>query len=78
MKKLLIAPVRLYQKAISPLLPPSCRYQPTCSQYMIDAIDKHGIKGVVMGTARICRCHPFAAGGEDPVPEDFQLRKPKS
>lgn len=75
MKKLLIAPVRAYQKWISPLTPPSCRYQPTCSNYMIEAIEKHGLKGVLMGLARILRCHPFVRGGQDPVPDHFSLRR---
>ncbi|MCD3401560.1 membrane protein insertion efficiency factor YidD [Streptococcus equi subsp. zooepidemicus] len=74
-KALLIAPVRAYQKYISPLFPPSCRYQPTCSAYMITAIEKHGAKGVLMGLARLLRCHPFAAGGEDPVPDTFSLKR---
>ncbi|WP_373808403.1 membrane protein insertion efficiency factor YidD [Streptococcus ferus] len=77
MKKLLIFPVRLYQRFISPLLPPSCIYHPTCSAYMIEAIEKHGLKGVLMGLARILRCHPFAQGGEDPVPDRFSLRRQK-
>ncbi|HEL0784967.1 TPA: membrane protein insertion efficiency factor YidD [Streptococcus equi subsp. zooepidemicus] len=74
-KALLIAPVRAYQKYISPLFPPSCRYQPTCSAYMITAIEKHGAKGVLMGLARLLRCHPFAAGGEDLVPDTFSLKR---
>ncbi|MBJ8349741.1 membrane protein insertion efficiency factor YidD [Streptococcus zalophi] len=77
MKKLLILLVRGYQKWISPLFPPSCRYQPTCSQYMITAIDKHGIKGVLMGIARILRCHPFVEGGKDSVPDYFSLKRNK-
>ncbi|NQG96798.1 membrane protein insertion efficiency factor YidD [Streptococcus suis] len=75
MKGLLIGLVRLYQKLISPLFPPSCRYHPTCSNYMIEAIQKHGLKGLLMGLARIGRCHPFVEGGEDPVPDRFSLRK---
>lgn len=59
-KKSLIALVRGYQKFISPLTPPSCRYEPTCSSYMIVAIEKHGIKGVLMGIARILRCNPLS------------------
>lgn len=70
-KKSLIALVRGYQKFISPLTPPSCRYEPTCSSYMIVAIEKHGIKGVLMGIARILRCNPFVEGGKDPVPDYF-------
>ncbi|RSJ19037.1 membrane protein insertion efficiency factor YidD [Streptococcus intermedius] len=75
MKKILIALICFYQKFISPAFPPSCRYQPTCSNYMIQAIEKHGIKGVLMGIARILRCHPWANGGDDPVPDDFSLRR---
>ena len=75
MKKILIYLVRGYQRFISPAFPPSCRYYPTCSNYMIEAINKHGLKGVLMGLARIGRCHPFVEGGEDPVPEIFSLKK---
>lgn len=74
-KKLLIAPVRFYQKFISPAFPPSCRYKPTCSAYMIEAIEKHGAKGVLMGIARILRCHPLVEGGDDPVPDHFSLHR---
>ncbi|MGQ7355836.1 membrane protein insertion efficiency factor YidD [Streptococcus suis] len=77
MTKLLIGLVRFYQKCISPLFPPSCRYQPTCSTYMIEALQKHGLKGFLMGLARIGRCHPFVEGGEDPVPDHFSLRRNK-
>lgn len=77
MKALLIFPVRLYQKLISPLFPPSCIYRPTCSAYMIQAIEKHGFKGVLMGFARILRCHPFAKAGDDPVPDHFSLKRQK-
>ncbi|EHI70038.1 hypothetical protein STRIC_2212 [Streptococcus ictaluri 707-05] len=68
-KSFLILTVKAYQKYISPLSPPSCRYRPTCSAYMITAIEKHGLKGVLMGIARILRCHPFFEGGDDPVPD---------
>lgn len=78
MKKILIAPVRVYQRWISPLFPPSCRYRPTCSSYMIEAIEKHGLLGVLMGIARILRCHPFVQGGEDPVPDYFTLKRNKN
>lgn len=67
---------RFYQKYISPALGPRCRYHPTCSQYMIDAIQTHGgIKGVTMGVGRIMRCHPFVKGGIDYVPLKFSLRR---
>lgn len=77
MKKSLIALVKWYQKRISPMSPPSCRYRPTCSNYMIGAIEKHGLKGVLMGIARILRCHPFVTDGDDPVPDYFTLRRNK-
>jgi putative membrane protein insertion efficiency factor len=61
--------VRGYQVAISPLLPPSCRYSPTCSQYAIDALHRHGAaKGSWLALRRLARCHPFHPGGYDPVP----------
>jgi uncharacterized protein len=64
---MMIAMVRFYQRAISPLIGSNCRYSPTCSQYMIEAIEKYGIiRGVMKGTWRICRCHPFTKGGYDP------------
>lgn len=75
MKQILIWLVRLYQRFISPLTPPSCRYRPTCSAYMIQALEKHGAKGFLMGLARILRCHPFVEGGDDPVPDHFSLRR---
>lgn len=76
MKNPLIGSVHVYQRYISPALPARCRYYPTCSQYMIDAIHTHGsLKGTVMGTARILRCHPFVKGGIDYVPLKFSLRR---
>ena len=77
MVKLFVGLVRLYQTFISPLFPPSCRYQPTCSNYMIEALNKHGLKGLLMGLARIGRCHPLVEGGDDPVPDTFSLRRNK-
>lgn len=73
--RVLIAPVRFYQVAISPLLPGACRYHPTCSNYMIVAIQKHSFLGVLMGTARILRCNPFVKGGVDYVPDHFSLKR---
>lgn len=59
--------VRFYQRGLSPLLGRNCRFQPTCSQYMIEAINKYGLLlGVSKGVWRIMRCHPFSAGGVDP------------
>lgn len=69
MKKLLMALVRSYQIWIGPLLPPSCRYYPTCSSYALEAIEKHGAaRGGWLAVRRILRCHPFHRGGYDPVP----------
>lgn len=68
-RDILIFFVTLYQKFISPLFPPSCRFTPTCSQYTIEALKKHGIlKGTLLSAWRILRCNPFCEGGEDPVP----------
>lgn len=61
--------VRGYQLAISPLLPPSCRFHPTCSCYAIEALERHGpLKGVWLALRRVGRCHPWHPGGHDPVP----------
>jgi hypothetical protein len=69
MKILLLGLIHGYRAVISPLFPASCRFQPTCSQYAIAAIEQHGIfKGSWLATGRICRCHPFNPGGYDPVP----------
>ncbi|MFR9651253.1 MAG: membrane protein insertion efficiency factor YidD [Rikenellaceae bacterium] len=73
MRKIAIAPlillVRIYQRLISPLLPPTCRFTPTCSQYAIEALRKHGIfKGSYLTIRRILRCHPWGGSGYDPVP----------
>lgn len=69
MKRIALALVRFYQRAISPALPSNCRYQPTCSHYTYQAISRYGvIKGVWLGAKRILRCHPFHEGGYDPVP----------
>jgi len=63
-------PVRFYRRFVSPLKAPSCRYTPTCSQYMLQALEKHGaLRGSWLGLKRICRCHPWGGLGEDPVPE---------
>lgn len=65
----LILLVRAYQYLISPLLGSNCRYYPTCSAYMIEAIETHGVlKGLWLGTRRLCRCHPWGSHGHDPVP----------
>lgn len=69
MKFIALKLLRFYKRFISPLLPSACRFEPTCSVYMYQAIDKYGvIKGGWMGLRRIGRCHPFHPGGYDPVP----------
>ncbi len=69
MKKIALALIRLYQMSLSQVLPSSCRFIPTCSQYTYEAIEKYGFfKGVWLGTRRIASCHPFNPGGYDPVP----------
>ncbi|MCR5303411.1 MAG: membrane protein insertion efficiency factor YidD [Lachnospiraceae bacterium] len=69
MKKFFIGAVKLYQKYLSPLKTTRCPYTPTCSQYAIEALEKHGvIKGSLLAVWRILRCNPFSHGGYDPVP----------
>ena len=69
MKKLILISIKFYQKFISPIFPPSCRYTPTCSQYTFEAVEKYGpMKGLFLWFKRILRCNPFFPGGEDPVP----------
>ena len=66
---LLMLPIRFYRKFISPLTPPSCRFTPTCSEYAIQAITKHGpFKGTWLAVKRVLRCHPWGSSGYDPVP----------
>jgi putative membrane protein insertion efficiency factor len=68
MRNPLIGLLRFYKWGISPLLPPACRFHPTCSEYMLEAVEKHGtLRGVWMGLRRLAKCHPFHAGGFDPV-----------
>ena len=69
LSKILCALIRFYQVCISPLLPPCCRFYPTCSAYAMEAIQKYGpFKGFIMSVRRILRCNPFSKGGYDPVP----------
>lgn len=68
MQKAVIATLRLYKRFLSPLLPSACRFHPTCSEYMLDAVARYGVlRGVGLGLRRLARCHPFHAGGFDPV-----------
>ena len=69
LKSAILFLIGIYQK-ISSLTPPRCRFYPTCSEYMRQAIIKHGVlRGILLGVKRICRCHPFNEGGYDPVPD---------
>ena len=75
MKMLMIKAIRFYQKKISPLFGPKCRYYPTCSQYAILAIERFGvIKGSFLAVSRLLRCNPLFPGGYDPVPEKKQKK----
>ncbi|MDP2277735.1 MAG: membrane protein insertion efficiency factor YidD [Nitrospirota bacterium] len=68
MKNILLGAIKLYKYAISPLLPNSCRFVPTCSEYSAEAIERYGaVKGSYLSLKRILRCHPFHNGGYDPV-----------
>ena len=75
-RKLFILPIILYQRLLSPMLPSSCRFTPTCSEYTKQAIIKHGIiKGTYLGIKRISKCHPWGSHGFDPVPKKSELNK---
>lgn len=68
MRELVTAALRFYKRWISPMLPSACRFHPTCSEYMREAVERYGVvRGVGMGLRRLLRCHPFHEGGFDPV-----------
>jgi len=68
MRQIVILLLRSYKRGISPFLPSACRYYPTCSEYMLNAVEKYGVlKGMRLGIGRLLRCHPFHEGGYDPV-----------
>ena len=78
MKRAMLASLRFYKRRISPLLPPACKYTPTCSEYAMQAVERYGaVYGGYLAARRLLRCHPFAKGGHDPVPErvDTIIRK---
>ena len=67
--RLLIGGISLYRRLVSPLLPRSCRFHPTCSEFAVEAVRAHGAgRGLVLAVRRVARCHPWSAGGVDPVP----------
>lgn len=69
MKFVLVSALKAYRYAVSPMLGRNCRFVPSCSEYAIEAVERHGaLKGGWLAARRVCRCHPFNAGGYDPVP----------
>jgi putative membrane protein insertion efficiency factor len=83
MKKILIYPfvflIRVYQRAISPLFPSTCRYDPTCSHYAAEALQTHGLwKGSILAIKRIGSCHPWGGSGYDPVPDKPSIEQEKT
>ena len=75
----LSAAVRGYQLLVSPLLPPACRFLPTCSEYAAEAIERHGSwRGIILASQRLVRCHPWGGSGYDPVPEPGGLDCPRA
>jgi putative membrane protein insertion efficiency factor len=76
-RKVVIFPIRVYQYAISPFMAPHCRFHPTCSEYMVQAVSTHGaLRGLWLGLRRLARCHPWGQGGYDPVPERDRSNDP--
>ena len=76
MKRIVIWLIKCYQRGISPLKPPCCRFVPTCSQYAVEAVQRFGvIKGGFLSLRRIMKCHPLHEGGYDPVPEKKTAKK---
>ena len=74
MKKILLFIIGVYRKIISPLIPPRCKYYPTCSTYAVQAIEKHGaVKGTLLAAWRLLRCNPWSLGGVDYVPDKFSF-----
>ena len=74
-KRVALAPIRAYQRWISPSRPRRCKYEPTCSAYAVESIERFGvIRGLILAVYRVIRCNPFSHGGFDPVPDHFTLR----
>ena len=79
MKGIILGLIEGYRRFVSPLLPASCRYIPTCSQYALEAVKRFGARrGFLLAMRRLLRCNPFARGGYDPVPDEYQTRKKKT
>jgi len=76
MKRILLGLIRFYRKVLSPIFPPSCIYEPSCSEYALEAVGRFGaLKGSWLAILRIMKCHPFRKGGFDPVPDRWENRK---
>lgn len=79
LRLIVVAPIRLYQRVISPLLPRTCKYEPTCSHYAVDAVRTEGVlRGLVLAGWRILRCNPWSHGGYDPVSAQRVFRSRRS
>ena len=79
MKGIILGLIAGYRRFVSPLLPASCRYIPTCSQYALEAVKRFGARrGFLLAMRRLLRCNPFAQGGYDPVPDEYPTRKKKT
>jgi hypothetical protein len=75
-KRAALAALRFYQRFLSPLTPPTCRFVPSCSEYTRQAVERYGVVGGVwLGSCRLCRCHPLHPGGYDPVPESWPRKR---
>lgn len=72
LRQLLVLPIRAYRLTVSPLLPPACRFEPSCSEYAIEAVLRHGIRGVWLAFRRLLRCHPWSEAGVDQVPASLR------
>ncbi len=78
MTRLLIFLIRAYQWVVSPVLPPSCRFHPSCSRYAAQALERHGVfGGLLLAAIRLAKCHPFHPGGMDPVPHTLRTGFPR-
>jgi putative membrane protein insertion efficiency factor len=75
-RALILGPIRFYQRFVSPLFPPVCRFYPCCSDYAVEAVKQHGVgRGLGLAARRLLRCHPFHRGGFDPVPTERRRRE---
>jgi len=79
MSRLVLATLRAYRRLVSPMLPPRCRFEPSCSAYAVEAVERHGAgRGSWLALRRVARCHPFHPGGYDPVPSSARSGAPRA